>query len=115
MDFNYNIIGQTLVVSICGEIDQHSAQKHRNKIDLLLKDETIKCVIFDMSHITFMDSSGIGLLLGRYKLMKKRHGTVGVYHLSDRIDQIIRLSGLYQIIKKYESKKDFEQFLGKEV
>mgnify|MGYP003297883605 CR=1 FL=1 len=58
-----------------------------------------KCVIFDFADTNFMDSSGIGLLMGRYKLMRALGGTVRIVHAGERIQKILMLSGIHKIIQ----------------
>ena len=83
--------------TIClrGELDHHSATSLKEKLD-----SAILSGVLDFTAVTLMDSSGIGLLLGRYKLLKKNGGELAVKGLSRQIDTIFRLSGLYRIIKK---------------
>ena len=87
-------------VAISGELDHHTAEKIRTRMDKLIVEKKLKCVVLDLRGLTFMDSSGIGVLLGRYKLLKQRGGQLYVKNLSRNIDKIFRLSGLYQVIKK---------------
>lgn len=64
------------------------------------EDPDIRRLIFDMRGVEFMDSSGIGMLIGRYKRMKRRGGSVAVTGAEGRIDRIFTMAGLYQIIDK---------------
>ena len=92
--------GETLTVLLEGELDQSHAEAMRNELDGLLSDTKITHLIFDLSRLTFMDSSGIGMLLGRYRLMTGRNGKVTVKNPSARMDRIFRMSGVYQVIEK---------------
>lgn len=87
-------------VRLRGEIDHHNAAKLRHDLDEMIKKERPTRLILDFSRVQMMDSSGIGLVIGRYKQMKKQGGEVWVTNLNRRVDTIFRLSGLYQIIKK---------------
>ena len=89
--------------TIClrGELDHHSATSLKEKLDsAILSGGEGLLLVLDFTAVTIMDSSGIGLLLGRYKLLKKNGGELAVKGLSRQIDTIFRLSGLYRIIKK---------------
>ena len=89
--------------TIClrGELDHHSATSLKEKLDsAILSGGEGLLLVLDFTAVTLMDSSGIGLLLGRYKLLKKNGGELAVKGLSRQIDKIFRLSGLYRIIKK---------------
>ena len=64
-----------LVVSLKGELDHHTADRVRRYIDHRLENPTIKNIVMDIKNLTFMDSSGIGVLIGRYKIISKRAGS----------------------------------------
>ena len=87
-----------LVVTIDGDIDHHFAEDIRNKIDQEFLSKTNKNIIFDFSRVTFMDSSGIGVIIGRYKLAKSRGGRVIIACVSSELRRIYEISGLKKII-----------------
>ena len=89
-----------LIVYPQGELDHHSAQYMREELDALLSDEQIRTLIFDMRDLTFMDSSGIGVLIGRYKILSRRGGCVQVRNMSEQVDKLFTLSGLHRNIEK---------------
>ncbi len=98
-------INDILVVSLEGELDHHTAGEVREYIDNLLEDPTIRNLIIDMKKLKFMDSSGLGVLLGRYKIISRRGGELGVVGINTQIDRIFVVSGLYKIIKAYDDLK----------
>ena len=85
-----------------GEIDHHSALPIRLEIDDRIECCRPKLTILDFSDVTFMDSSGIGLVMGRYKLLSEFGGTLDVVGLSSNSYKVMRLAGLDRIanIKK---------------
>ena len=87
-------------VRLKGDIDHHSADGLREKLDKLIDREMPECLILDFSEVGLMDSSGIGLILGRYKKLKARGGRLCVCNLSRQMDLVFRVSGLYQVIGK---------------
>ncbi len=89
----------TLVVRLHGELDHHSAERIRADLDTLIADERIAHLIIDMKALTFMDSSGIGVLIGRYRTLARRQGTVSVRNMNPLVSRIFQLSGLHQIIQ----------------
>ncbi len=95
-----------LTVLIKGEIDHHTASDIRTQTDKLIFKYTPKRLIIDFSQVTFCDSSGIAIVLGRYKLMKQYGGTVTLTKVSPQISRIFDLSGVWNIIgrKEVESK-----------
>lgn len=90
----------TLIVYPQGELDHHSAQAMREELDARIGDEQIRRLVFDMRDLTFMDSSGIGVLIGRYKIIARRGGSVCVRNMSPQVDKLFTLSGLHRIIEK---------------
>lgn len=90
----------TLILKLNGEIDHANAPKFRITADKVIKSGGFNHFIFDLSNITFMDSTGVGLLLGRYKLLKDLGIPVYFYKPSREADKVLKVSGLYTIIKK---------------
>ena len=83
---------------LCGELDHHTAAAARELIDARLERCTPKLCIIDMAGVTFMDSSGIGLLLGRQRVMEMYGGKVRVKNPSRHAEKIIRLAGMQSMI-----------------
>lgn len=100
---------KTLYIRLEGEIDHHSAQAIREKIDMAFEPTDCQQIIFDFSGVTFMDSSGIGMIIGRYKNAKKRGGTIAITGMSPEIGRIFQISGLAKIIDSYTSIEDMEK------
>ncbi len=91
-------IGTTLVVKLSGELDQSCAGEIRGDIDRQLRLSPIKNLILDFAGVSFMDSSGIGMILGRYKQIKARGGKTMIIRAKPQVDRILELSGLKKII-----------------
>lgn len=83
-----------LTASISGDLDHHTAASIRESIDQMAESAMPKVLILDFGGVGFMDSSGIGLIMGRYKLMDSMGGSVRVEHASPQLQKIIRLAGL---------------------
>ncbi|MCR5792950.1 MAG: anti-sigma F factor antagonist [Lachnospiraceae bacterium] len=92
-----------LVIEVRKDLDHHNATELRRYSDRLIEREGIRHIIFDFSEVNFMDSSGIGMIMGRYKRVIFTGGKVAVTSVSDSVDRILKLSGLYKIIEKYET------------
>lgn len=103
MAFSYEINNRVMVAKIGQELDHHHAEEIRKKIDDVIQYDDIKALIFDFSNTQFMDSSGIGVIMGRYKLMKEVGGGVGLIGVNSHIQKLFKLSGLYRLVKEYES------------
>ena len=83
-----------LTANISGEIDHHNAKKLRESIDKQTEDEMPKKLVLNFKDVTFMDSSGIGLVLGRCKLMQEIGGVVEVVNISSHTKKVMKLAGL---------------------
>lgn len=103
METQVMILGNTLLVSMGEEIDHHCSGRIKGKIDAYLFEQPIQNVIFDFSNTKFMDSSGIGIVLGRYRLLKGIGGSVKVIHISEAHDRMFQMSGVYEMVEKAES------------
>ncbi len=99
MEIRTEYIGTTLVVKLSGEIDQSCAGEIRNDIDRELQLRHVKNLILDFAGVTFMDSSGIGMILGRYKQIKARDGKTMIIRTQPQVDRVLELSGLKKIIE----------------
>ena len=88
-----------LVIHLIGELDEHAAPYVRTAMDDSLASNTFSGVIFDLERMSFMDSTGIGVLIGRYKKLKGKHATY-VRNVSRTVDKIFTMSGLYSIMPK---------------
>ena len=102
MYLNFDKIDDKLVVSLIGELDHHSAEEVRVKIDDRIERDDIKKVIMDFGKVTFMDSSGIGVVIGRFKKLQNRDGKICIVNLNKRVDKVFSLSGLYKLILVYK-------------
>ena len=92
------------VIRVCGEIDHHSAVSVRTGIDAKLTAERPKKVFLELSAVEFMDSSGLGLIMGRYALVKQYGGTLSVLDPSPAVLKIIKLAGMERMVSVLRSK-----------
>lgn len=92
-----------MIVKLPLELDHHLARQIRTEVDHLIDQGNIKNLLFDFGDSNFMDSSGIGMIMGRYKKLKFFGGKVAVTNISPAVDRIFSMSGLYQLVPKYES------------
>jgi stage II sporulation protein AA (anti-sigma F factor antagonist) len=92
-----------LIVSLMGELDHHSAEEVRVKIDDRIDRDNIKKVILNFNGVTFMDSSGIGVVIGRYKKMQNRNGKLCVVEINRTVNKVFEISGMYKIIDIYSN------------
>ncbi|MBQ8358218.1 MAG: STAS domain-containing protein [Clostridia bacterium] len=95
-DYGYEVQSRDrlLCVYLYGEIDHHSAVALREDLDALLLRERPQRLVLDLSRIEFMDSAGLGLLMGRYRLMKELGGVMAIERPNERVMKILRLAGM---------------------
>lgn len=99
----FEVMGRCLVIRLQRDLDHHNALVIREKSDRLIEKKNIKNIIFDFESSNFMDSSGIGVIMGRYKQVTFTGGKVAVTNMNNSIDRIFRLSGLFKIIRRYQT------------
>lgn len=101
MKIKYNLNKSTLYIYLIGELDECTATKTREAIDRLISEiSAITKVVFNLSGLTFMDSTGIGMLIGRYKKLKAQKICVFIESPTPHIEKVIEVSGLYQIMPR---------------
>jgi len=88
-----------LIVEITEEIDHHIADKIRRSVDNEITRYMPRKTIFDFSRVTFMDSAGIGMIIGRYKMMKMLGGSLEIKNVNDSAKKILEMSGIMKIIQ----------------
>ena len=103
MNIKFSNRGSTLIVLFTGELDHHFAEYARNKIEGELLKATTRNVVFDFSGLSFMDSSGVGVIVGRYSNIRKLGGKVAIVCINQKICRILEMSGILKLIQVYES------------
>ena len=111
--FDSEFTGHSLKIKLRGEIDHHSAVAIRTSIDDMIKRRLPNQLVVDMSAVDFMDSSGLGLIMGRYALMKELGGNSIVLDPSPRIQKIMSLAGMERILTIAFSDKEKIKIQGK--
>lgn len=100
MEVLYEVRGENLFIYLPEELDHHNAKMITEQSDWYIVSNKIKNIIFNFKRTNFMDSSGIGVIMGRYKLVKSRGGEITVTNINNSIDRILTISGLYKIVNK---------------
>lgn len=99
MPVQLNMTDRVLTAYLEGEIDHHSARGLREAIDAAIEKNMPEILILDFKDITFMDSSGIGLVMGRYKLLKTNRAELHITNTSPSIYKVMKLAGLERLAK----------------
>lgn len=101
----FEVIDDILVIHINGELDHH-ASLYVRQADRIIYEEEIINIIFDFQNTEFMDSSGIGVIMGRYKKIKDFGGKIGAIHVGNNVEKILTFSGLNKIVSHYRNLED---------
>ena len=106
MQSSFQVTDDILIAAAYGELDHHSAGKLRDEIDEAM--EAFHCIhlVLDLKRVTFMDSSGIGVVLGRYNKVRKKGGRLYLTGCSDYVERILHMAGVFSVIEKKNGVED---------
>ncbi len=96
---DFAIIDNYLCIRMPREVDHHGAAGIRESADRLIMDDKVRNIVFDFEDTTFMDSSGIGIIIGRYRKISCFGGKVYAINTSDRVRRLLKTSGMSAIIE----------------
>lgn len=112
LSVNFETKQQVLLVRLSGELDHHTAEKLKEQWKDVIERQNIKHVILNLEFLSFMDSSGLGVILGRYKEVKQLGGEMVVCSISPAVKRLFDMSGLFKIIRLEESEEYALETLG---
>jgi len=99
LDITFKQENQVLTVYLKGELDHHTVSSIKDTIDMQLVSAPVKKLVLDMSGVTFMDSSGIGLIVGRYNRIKSFGGSMAIKNPGQNLLKILKMSGIDKLMK----------------
>ena len=102
MKINYKIHNKMLLVKIEGEIDEYSGDYIRKNLEQIFLDSAPEKVVFDLSNVSFMDSTGIGIMIGRYKSLHSKKIPCYILNPSLCVEKIFSMTKLYDLMPKIE-------------
>lgn len=100
MAIGYEMDGKTLWIKLEGELDHHLAQQVKRKCQMMMISYPVENIGFDFLKTDFMDSSGVGMIMGRYQEVHAVGGHIYIRNVNRNIDRIMTISGLYKIIQQ---------------
>ncbi|WP_166239240.1 anti-sigma F factor antagonist [Paenibacillus turpanensis] len=103
---------KALIVRLAGELDHHTAETVRNQIDDAIRRHDATHIILSLKELSFMDSSGLGVILGRYKAISAKGGKMVMCDVSPSVARLFEMSGLFKILSVEKSEKDALSGLG---
>ncbi|MBR2564023.1 MAG: anti-sigma F factor antagonist [Paenibacillus sp.] len=92
-----------LIVRLSGELDHHTADMVRMQMDEAIQRRQCEHLVLSLKDLQFMDSSGLGVILGRYKLIKNKGGKMVICDVNPSIYRLLEMSGLFKIMPIYEN------------
>ncbi len=107
----YEVQENCLTIYLPGDVDHHQAEEIRQEADRLIERNHIRYVIFDFAGTNFMDSSGIGVIMGRYRKVYMLGGEVWAVHVNERMKKILIMSGVTKIMQIYEEEKTNAEYM----
>lgn len=99
LNIEMEVIQDVLCIRLIGELDHHYADKLRELATQAIEDNNIRHIVLNLESLTFMDSSGLGVILGRYKQIKQSQGEMVVCAISPAVQRLFDMSGLFKIIR----------------
>ncbi|SFJ28762.1 anti-sigma F factor antagonist [Thermoflavimicrobium dichotomicum] len=94
-----------LVVRLMGELDHHTAEQVRHQIEHELAKDIYTHLVLNLKHLDFMDSSGLGMILGRYKKVSQLGGRMVLCSIQPSVYRLMEMSGLFKILPTFEDEK----------
>ncbi len=112
LNISLEVEKSTLIVRLIGELDHHTSDMVRGKIDTELMKGIANNLLFNLEQLSFMDSSGLGVLLGRYKKVRQLEGKMSICCVQPNVYKIFELSGMFKILTVFESENEAIKSLG---
>lgn len=103
---------EVLCIRLVGELDHHTAETVKNQVMDAMELYGIKHIVLNLEQLSFMDSSGLGVILGRYKQLKQIHGEMVVCAISPAVKRLFDMAGLFKLIRFEPSEQAALKTLG---
>ncbi|RHW41187.1 anti-sigma F factor antagonist [Neobacillus notoginsengisoli] len=99
LNIEMEVKGEVLCIRLSGELDHHTAEGLRTNATEAIEAHGIRHIVLNLEGLSFMDSSGLGVILGRYKQLKQLHGELVVCAVTPSVERLLEMSGLFKIIR----------------
>ena len=106
MQLDFKLLKNVLVVNVQGEIDMYNTDYLRSCIDNYLDQQPINRLVLNLEKVDFIDSSGLGIIIGRYKKMQARGGKVYIVGANPSVEKILVFAGINKIIPLYKNEQE---------
>ncbi len=101
-------VGPRAVARLTGELDHHCAAETRAALDALITNSGVVELELDLTGVAFMDSSGLGVILGRYRTLSRRGGRLALRGANRHVDRILRMAGVYALCERRDAQGGIE-------
>ncbi len=112
LSINLEVKQDVLLIRLAGELDHHTAEELRQKVNKVMDEYPVHHIVLNLEELQFMDSSGLGVILGRYKQVKQADGEMVVCAISPAVKRLFDMSGLFKIIRMEPSEANALHRLG---
>jgi stage II sporulation protein AA (anti-sigma F factor antagonist) len=112
LTINLEVKHNVLLIRLAGELDHHTSEDLRAKVTEVIDEKDITHIILNLENLSFMDSSGLGVILGRYNQIKNKDGEMVVCSISPAVKRLFDMSGLFKIIRLEEDEQYALETLG---
>ncbi|HET7616323.1 MAG TPA: anti-sigma F factor antagonist [Bacillales bacterium] len=112
LGIDLEVKGNVLCIRLQGELDHHTSGQLREQVETTMDDNRVKHIVLNLEQLKFMDSSGLGVILGRYKRIKNVGGEMIVCAISPSVKRLFEMSGMFKIIRLEENEAYALQNLG---
>jgi stage II sporulation protein AA (anti-sigma F factor antagonist) len=106
VDLEFRLVRNNLVVRVKGELDMLVTEELRKEIDNRLETHKVHNLIINLEKVTFIDSSGLGVIIGRYKKISAANGKMYIVGAKPSVERILFFSGLNKLIPMFKSEQD---------
>ena len=111
MNVSFQAEDHILLIHMDGELDHHSAELVKKSTDEQIESNKIRDIVFNFKNVRFMDSSGVGFVMGRYKKIQEAGGRVAVIGTDQYINRILEMSGIYTIAAKQGTYEEAKRYI----
>ncbi|KKB38396.1 anti-sigma F factor antagonist [Bacillus thermotolerans] len=112
LSVDLEVIDEVLCLRLAGELDHHAAEALREQASEAIDNQGVRHIVLNLGELAFMDSSGLGVILGRYKHIKKKNGEMVVCSISPAVQRLFDMSGLFKIMGTASSEQEALERLG---
>ncbi|GGB33941.1 anti-sigma F factor antagonist [Virgibacillus dakarensis] len=101
----FDVKEDVLIVRLSGELDHHETENLRNEWKDMMYKNAVKHVVLNLESVSFMDSSGLGVILGRYKEVLQLGGEMVICSVSPAVNRLFEMSGIFKIVRLEENEQ----------